>query len=65
VVSKVHAPDPYRPQARIAIDAAGNRLGYAMEINLWETLPGTGRPSSVTAPIDPATVDFDPLALLQ
>jgi hypothetical protein len=32
------------------------------ELNLWE--PGDEQPRSIRAPIDPATVDLDPLAYL-
>jgi putative nucleotidyltransferase with HDIG domain len=65
VVVKVHAPDPYRPQTRIVADTAGHRLDFPVEVNLWEMEAGGGRPSAIVAAVDPATVDVDPLALLQ
>jgi putative nucleotidyltransferase with HDIG domain len=63
VVRKVYAPDPYRPQVRVLINAAGQRLDLPYEINLWES--GPDRPAaSVVAPLDPANYSFDPLMLM-
>jgi len=63
VVRKVYAPDPYRPQVRVLINAAGQRLDIPYELNLWEASPD--HPSaSVVAPLDPANFDFDPLMLM-
>jgi len=64
VVTKVHAPDPYRPQVRILLDRAGKRLDVPYEIALWETSEDSQRPSSVVAPLDPKGYDFDPLLLM-
>ena len=64
LVVKVHAPDPYRPQVRILIDAPARRLECPLEVNLWEDRSQDGEPSAVVAPVDPATLGIDPLTLL-
>ncbi|MGE5245662.1 MAG: HD-GYP domain-containing protein [Betaproteobacteria bacterium] len=64
VVIKVYAPDPYRPQVRVVADGGGVRLERPYELNLWQATPGSGAPSEIVAPLDPAEYDIDPLALL-
>ena len=63
VVMKVYAPDPYRPQVKVVLDRAGSRLEFPYEVNLWEQTE-EGSASTIVAPIDPASVGIDPLALL-
>ena len=61
VVTKVHAPDPYRPRVRVLFDAGGTRIDLPYDRNLWENAqPGAERPS-VVAPVDPALYGIDPL----
>jgi len=62
VVVKPYAPDPYRPRVKILIRASGQRLERPFELNLWEA--PEGHPQMVRGPIDPATVDLDPLSYL-
>jgi hypothetical protein len=64
VVLKVYAPDPYRPQVRLVLDRDGRHIPQMVDLNLWEVEAESGRPSSVTAPVDPAEHHIDPLALL-
>jgi putative nucleotidyltransferase with HDIG domain len=64
VVMNVYAPDPYRPHVRVLIDREGKRIDLPYEINLWETSEDPQRPGSVTAPLDPADYQFDPLLLM-
>jgi putative nucleotidyltransferase with HDIG domain len=64
VVIEVHAPEPYRPHVRVLFDRAGTKVDLPYEINLWEVEQGAGLPSSVTAPLNPADFDIDPLTLL-
>jgi putative nucleotidyltransferase with HDIG domain len=64
VVAAVHAPDPHRPHVRIVLDAGGRRLDPPREVNLWQQADDMPGPHAIVSPIDPATVDFDPLALL-
>ena len=64
VVMNVYAPDPYRPHVRVLIDREGKRIDLPYEINLWEASEDPQRPGSVTAPLDPADYQFDPLLLM-
>src|SRR5215510_11931291 len=54
VVIEVHAPEPYRPRVRVLFDRAGAKVELPYEINLWEVGVDDDRPSSVTAPLNPA-----------
>ena len=66
VVTKVHAPDPYRPRVRVLYDRSGTRLDLPLERNLWEAAGGTepDKADSIVAPIDPAELGIDPLNLM-
>jgi hypothetical protein len=64
VVKMVHAPDPRRPQVRVATDRRGKRIEATYDVNLWEANLESDGPSSVVAPVDPDTCDFDPLSLM-
>jgi putative nucleotidyltransferase with HDIG domain len=64
VVMKIYAPDPHRPQVRVIVDRTGERLAVPYDVNLWESQPDEGRPSSVARTIDSAELGIDPLALL-
>ena len=64
LVVKVHAPDPYRPQVRILMDAPAPSSTVPLEVNLWEGRSQEGGPSAVVAPVDAATLGIDPLTLL-
>jgi putative nucleotidyltransferase with HDIG domain len=64
VVTEIYAPDPHRPKVRVVIDRTGTRLETPYDVNLWESQPETGRPTSIAAPIDPADLGVDPLTLL-
>ncbi len=66
VVLKIYAPDPYRPRVRLVLDREGRRIAQEVEIDLWdvdaEAQPA--QPATVSAPVDPAAYDIDPLTLL-
>jgi putative nucleotidyltransferase with HDIG domain len=64
VVVKAYAPDPYRPQVKMIIDAAGTRIDRPYEVNLWESGETDGPKRSIAVPLDPAPLGIDPLALL-
>jgi putative nucleotidyltransferase with HDIG domain len=64
VVVKIYAPDPHRPQVRVIVDRMGERLAVPYDVNLWESHPDEGRPSSVARAIDSAELGIDPLVLL-
>jgi putative nucleotidyltransferase with HDIG domain len=60
VVLQTYAPDPHRPRVRVMIGTDGSTPGRHVDINLWED----EQSRAISAPVDPATVDFDPLAQL-
>ena len=62
VVVKPYAPDPYRPRVKVVIRASGQKLERPFDVNLWEA--PAGHPQTVRGPVDPATVDIDPLSYL-
>ena len=64
VVVTVYAPDPHRPQVKVVVDRAGAHLDDPYLTNLWEGEKEQDQPTSVVAPIDPATIGIDPLRLL-
>jgi hypothetical protein len=65
VVTKVHAPDPYRPKVRIVIDRAGTLVEKPLVVNLWERHPDEERGPTIVAPIDSQDLfGIDPLTLL-
>jgi putative nucleotidyltransferase with HDIG domain len=59
VVLKAYAPDPYRPQVRILLDANRQPLQEQRDLNLWELDGEQAR--SIQAPVDPADYGIDPL----
>jgi len=64
VVTKVHAPDPFRPRVRVLFGRDGAHLDAPYDRNLWEP-PAEGAPvETVVAPLDPAEYGVDPLAHL-
>jgi putative nucleotidyltransferase with HDIG domain len=60
VVLQTYAPDPHRPRVRVMVAADGSRPTRRIDINLWEAEADR----AIKAPVDPASVDFDPLAQL-
>jgi hypothetical protein len=62
VVTKPYAPDPYRPRVKVLVRASGQKLERPYELNLWETTDG--QPRSVRSPVDPDTIDIDPLSFV-
>ena len=49
---------------KVLFDRSGTRVEFPYEVNLWEGDKAQGRPSAVSAPLDPATLGIDPLTLL-
>jgi putative nucleotidyltransferase with HDIG domain len=60
VVLQTHAPDPYRPRVRVMVTADGARMARHVDVNLWDD----EAERAIVAPVDPASVDFDPLSQL-
>jgi hypothetical protein len=68
VVLRVHAPDPHRPRVRVLFAADGTRFDLPFERNLWEPQRDRGSDGTletVTAPVDPADYNIDPLTFLE
>ena len=61
VVVRVYAPDPRRPRVKVLFDRAGRKLDFPYTLNLWQEANDPERPHAVTVPVDPSTVDVDPL----
>ncbi|MCA1563708.1 MAG: HD-GYP domain-containing protein [Acidobacteria bacterium] len=64
VVTKVHAPDPYRPRVRVISTRQGERLDLPVDRNLWESKDLDGADATVAAPLDPVEYGVDPLTFL-
>jgi hypothetical protein len=61
VVTRVHAPDPYRPRVKILLKPDGTRHDVPLERNLWERSPDGSPADSIVSPLDPALYGIDPL----
>jgi len=61
VVTRVHAPDPYRPRVKILFAPDGDRYDTPLERNLWERTPDGSAPDTVVSPLDPSPYGIDPL----
>ena len=48
VVTRVHAPDPYRPRVKVLFAPDGARYDAPLERNLWERAPD-GRRSTASS----------------
>jgi putative nucleotidyltransferase with HDIG domain len=61
VVTRVHAPDPYRPRVKVLFGPDGARLDTPLERNLWERT-SDGQPlDNVVSPLDATPYGIDPL----
>jgi hypothetical protein len=63
-VMAIYAPDPNRPRVKVVTDADGALLDTLFELNLWETGAQPEQSRTIVAPVDPADIDVDALALL-
>ena len=62
VVTRVHAPDPYRPRVRVLFDAAGAPVDAVIERSLWlEAAETPAGAASIRSPLDPRDFGIDPL----
>lgn len=64
VVVRVNAADPHRPRVRVVVAENGEHLPRPYDVDLWNIEPGTGRASSVSAPVDAEYYAIDPLTYL-
>jgi putative nucleotidyltransferase with HDIG domain len=65
VVTRIHAPDPYRPRVKLLFAPDGTRYDLPFERNLWERSPDGSTPDSVVGPVEPAMYGVDPLDFLE
>jgi putative nucleotidyltransferase with HDIG domain len=64
VVTRVHAPDPYRPRVKVLFGQDGRRYDVPFERNLWER-DAEGQPAgSVAALAEESELGIDPLSFL-
>jgi len=63
VVLKTYVLDLCRPQVRVLLDRAGQRIGLPYDVNLWDAAD-PDQPSSIVTSLDPADYPFDPLAFI-
>jgi putative nucleotidyltransferase with HDIG domain len=61
VVTRVHAPDPYRPRVKLLYSPEGTAYDIPIERNLWERSPDGSPADSVVGPVEPALYGIDPL----
>jgi putative nucleotidyltransferase with HDIG domain len=64
VVTRIHAPDPYRPRVKLLFAPDGTRYDTPLERNLWERNPDGSTPDSVVGPVEPTLYGVDPLNFL-
>ena len=64
IVTRAHAPDPYRPHVRVIIDRHGARLSNPVDVRLWETVDDGVLAPEIVGPVDASDVGIDPLTLL-
>ena len=61
VVTRIHAPDPYRPRVKLLFQPDGTPYDAPLDRNLWERTPDGATPDSVVGPVEPTLYGVDPL----
>jgi putative nucleotidyltransferase with HDIG domain len=61
VVTRVHAPDPYRPRVRMLFNADRSPVEGVVERNLWAAPDEHEQRDAIVAPLDPQAFGIDPL----
>jgi hypothetical protein len=64
VITAEHPNDPFRPQVKIIFDERGGRLEEPILANTWERDERGDYPRAVVEPVDPDSIEIDPLTLL-
>ena len=65
VVTRIHAPDPYRPRVKLLFQPDGSAYDLPLERNLWERAPDGAAADAIVRPVDPAPYGIDPLSYLE
>jgi putative nucleotidyltransferase with HDIG domain len=65
VVTRIHAPDPYRPRVKLLFQPDGSACDLPLERNLWERAPDGAAADAIVSPVDPAPYGIDPLNYLE
>jgi cyclic di-GMP phosphodiesterase len=65
VVTRIHAPDPYRPRVKLLFQPDGSAYDLPLERNLWERAPDGAAADAIVSPVDPAPYGIDPLSYLE
>jgi putative nucleotidyltransferase with HDIG domain len=65
VVTRVHAPDPYRPRVKLLVAPEGTPYDVPIDRNLWERSPDGSPADSVVGPVEPALYGIDPLNYIE
>ena len=64
VVTQPHPGEPHRPSVRVIREVGGDGRPVPYEVDLWESDPEPGLPSSISSPVDPVDAGIDPLEYL-
>jgi putative nucleotidyltransferase with HDIG domain len=64
VITAEHPTDPFRPQVKIVFDARGERVEEPFLVNTWERDLRGDYARAVVEPVDPDSMQIDPLTLL-
>ena len=64
VVTAEHPTDPFRPQVKIIMDAAGVLIEEPVLANTWDRDSRGDHPYAVVEAVDPESTDIDPLTYL-
>jgi putative nucleotidyltransferase with HDIG domain len=64
VVVHEHPTDPFRPQVKMLLDAAGDAVEQPPLLNTWEADRRGNFPHAVVEAVDPDTVNIEPLAFM-
>jgi putative nucleotidyltransferase with HDIG domain len=65
VVTRVHAPDPYRPRVKLLFQPDGSAYDVPLDRNLWERSPDGSAADAIVRPVDPAPYGIDPLNYIE
>ena len=65
VVTRIHAPDPYRPRVKLLFQPDGSAYDLPLERNLWERPADGAEADAIVRPVDPAPYGIDPLSYVE